>query len=82
MYKYHSIYRIIFALITGVSLELRSDISFKLIQINAYDDDIALIARTKKALIEIFSKISEEATLEGLHIHEDTTKYVHIQKTG
>jgi sorting nexin-29 len=30
-------------------LELRSDISSELIQINAYADDIALIARTKKA---------------------------------
>jgi hypothetical protein len=38
-------------------LELRSDISSKVIQINAYADDIALIARTKKALIETFNQI-------------------------
>jgi hypothetical protein len=63
-------------------LELRSGISSKLIQINAYADDIALIARTKKALIEIFNKISEEAALVGLHINEDKTKYMHIQKSG
>jgi hypothetical protein len=50
-------------------LELRSDISSKLIQINAYADDIALISRTKKALTEIFNKISEEAALVGLHIN-------------
>jgi hypothetical protein len=63
-------------------LELRNDISYKLIQINAYADDIALIARTKKALIEIFNKLSEEAALVGLLINEDKTKYVDIQKTG
>jgi sorting nexin-29 len=63
-------------------LELRSDISSKLTQINAYADDIALIARTKKALIETFNKISEEAALVGLHINENKTKYIHIQKTG
>jgi hypothetical protein len=63
-------------------LELRNDISSKLIQINACADDIAFIARTKKTLIETFNKISEEAALVGLHINEDKTKYMHIQKTG
>jgi sorting nexin-29 len=63
-------------------LKLRSDISSQLIQINAYADDIALIVRTKKALIEIFNKISEEATLVGLHINEDKTKYMYIKKQG
>jgi hypothetical protein len=61
-------------------LELRSDISSKLTQINTYADDIALIDRTKKALIETFNKISEEAALVGLHINENKTKYIHIQK--
>jgi hypothetical protein len=63
-------------------LELRSDISSKLTQINIYADDIALIAKTKKALIEIFNKLSEEAALVGLHINEDKAKYMHIQKAG
>jgi hypothetical protein len=40
------------------------------------------MARSKKALIEIFNKTSEEATLVGLHINEDKPKYMHIQKTG
>jgi hypothetical protein len=57
-------------------LELINDISYKLIQINAYADNIALIVRTKKALTEIFNKLSEEAALVGLLINEDKTKYV------
>jgi hypothetical protein len=51
-------------------------------QIKAYADDIALIARTKKALIETFNNVREEAALVGLHINEDKTKYMHIQRTG
>jgi hypothetical protein len=50
-------------------------------QVKIYADDIALIAITKKALIEIFNKISEEAALVGRHINEGKTKYMHIQKT-
>jgi hypothetical protein len=61
--------------------ELRGDISFKLIQLNAYTDDITLIARTKKVLIEIFNNVREEAALLGQHINEDKTKYMHIQRT-
>jgi hypothetical protein len=61
-------------------LELLSDISSKLTQINTYADDIALIARTKKALIEIFNKIREEAALVGLYINEVKTKYIHAHQ--
>jgi hypothetical protein len=63
-------------------LELKSDISFKLIQLNAYTDDIDLVARTKKAVIKIFNNVREEAALVGHHINEDKTKYMHIQRTG
>jgi hypothetical protein len=58
--------------------ELRGDISFKLIQLTAYTDDITLIARTTKVLIEIFNNVREEAVLLRQHIHED--KYMHIQR--
>jgi hypothetical protein len=62
-------------------LEVRGDISFKLIQLNTYTDDIARIARTKKAVIE-WLIIREETALVGLHINKDKTKYMHIQRTG
>ena len=39
----------------------------------AYADDVALLARSPKALKEIFHKLQNEATLEGLNINEDKT---------
>jgi hypothetical protein len=63
-------------------LELFSNISFKLIQLNAYADDIALTAKTKKAFSEIFNNVREEASLVELHTNEDKTIYMHIQRTG
>jgi hypothetical protein len=63
-------------------LELKGHISFKLIQLNAYADDIALIATTKKAVIRIVNNVRERAALVGLRINENKTKYMHIQRTG
>jgi hypothetical protein len=53
---------------------LRGDFSFKLKQIVAYADDVALLARSLKSLKEIFNKLQNEATLVGLSINEDKTK--------
>jgi hypothetical protein len=44
-------------------------------------DDVALIARTKKALIELFNNLRAGAELVGLYINEDKIKYVHIKGT-
>jgi hypothetical protein len=44
-------------------------------KIVAYADDVALLARSPKALKEIFHKLQNEATLVGLIINEDKTKY-------
>ena len=63
-------------------LKLRGDISLKLKQIVIYADDVALLARSLKALIEIFHKLQNEATLVGLNINEDKTKYMQIKRTG
>ena len=53
-------------------LNLRGDISLKLKQIVAYDDDDdALLARSPKVLKEIFHKLQNEVTLVGLNINED-----------
>jgi len=56
-------------------LSLIGDISLKLKQIVAYADDVVLLARSPKALKEIFHKLQNEATLVGLNINEDKTKY-------
>jgi hypothetical protein len=53
-----------------IKLEVRGGTSFKLIQLNTYTDDRALIARTKKAVIE-WLIIREEIALVGLHINKD-----------
>jgi len=63
-------------------LNLRGDISLKLKQIVAYADDVAHLARSPKALKEIFHKFQNEATLVGLNINGDKTKYMQIKRTG
>ena len=63
-------------------LNLRGDISLKLKQIVAYADDVALLARSPKALKEIFHKLQNEATLVGPIINKDKTKYMQIKSTG
>jgi sorting nexin-29 len=52
-------------------LNLRGDVSLKLTQIVAYADDVALLARSLKALKEIFHNLQNEATSVGLNINED-----------
>jgi len=63
-------------------LNLRGDVSLKLKHIVAYADDVAVLARSLKALNEIFHKLKNEATLVGLSINEDKTKYMQIKRTG
>jgi len=64
-----------------IKLNLRRDISLKLKQIVAYAD-VALLARSLKAVKEVFHKFQNEATLVGLNINEDKIKYVQIKRTG
>jgi hypothetical protein len=56
--------------------------SLKLKQIIAYADGVALLARSPKALTEIFPKLQNEATLVGPSINEDKTKYMQMKRTG
>jgi short-subunit dehydrogenase len=51
-------------------------------QIVAYANDVALLARSPKALKEIFHKLQNEATLVGLNINKDKTKYMQIKRIG
>jgi hypothetical protein len=60
---------------------LRGD-SLKLKQIVAYANDVALLAKSPKTLKEIFYKLQNEATLVGLNINEDQSKYMKIKRTG
>jgi hypothetical protein len=61
------------------NLNLRGDISLKLKQIVAYADDVALLARSPRALKEIFHKWQNEV---GLNINKDKTKHMQIKRTG
>jgi hypothetical protein len=63
-------------------LNLRGDISLKLTQIVDYADNAALLARSLKALKEIFHKLQNGSTLVGLNINEDKTKYMQIKRKG
>jgi hypothetical protein len=51
-------------------------------QIVAYADDVAFLTTSPKALREIYHKLQNEATLVGLSINEDKTKYMQIKRTG
>jgi len=62
-------------------LNLRGVVSLKLKQIVAYADDVALLARSLKALKKIFHKLKNEATLVGLSINEGKTKYMQRKRT-
>lgn len=57
-------------------------ISSKLKQLIPYADDVILMARTKRAVIELFNNLSAEAELVGLCINEDKAKYLHIARIG
>jgi hypothetical protein len=81
----HPLFATIFNLILDSvikKLRLRGDFSLKPKQIIAYADDVAVLARSPKALKEIFHKLQNEATLVGLNINEDKTKYMQIKRTG
>jgi hypothetical protein len=55
-------------------LNLRGNISLKLEQVVAYADDAALLARSSKALKEIFHKLQNQAILVGLSTISTKTK--------
>jgi hypothetical protein len=57
-------------------LDVRGNISTRLKQICVYADDIVIMPRTKKALIETFIVLEREAKQAGLIINGDSTKYM------
>lgn len=62
-------------------VNIRGNIFRKSVQILAFADDIALVARSKKYLIEAFEAIDREASPTGLIINQDKTKYFPVTKT-
>ena len=58
-------------------LNLRGEVSLKLKQTVAYAGGVALLARSLKAIKESFHKLQNEATLVGLNIKENKTKYIY-----
>jgi len=63
-------------------LNLRRNVSLKPKQIVAYANDVALLARSLKALKKIFNELQNEATLVALNINEGKTKYMQIKRMG
>jgi hypothetical protein len=58
----------------------RGSIFGKSVQVLAFADDIALVARSKKYLIEAFEAIEKEARPAGLIINQEKTKYFPVAK--
>jgi len=58
------------------NLEVRGNITTRLKRICAYADDIVIIGRTKRILIDTFCKPKYEAPNAGLIINNNKTKYV------
>ena len=57
-------------------LEMRENISTRLKQVCFYADDIVLVTRTERALINTFQKLKQEAIKYGLVINQNKTKYM------
>ena len=62
--------------VTLSKLEARGNISTRLKQISVYADDIIIIGRTKQVMIDMFTKLKNEASKSGLLINENKMKYM------
>ena len=73
----------LFNLIIGnllTQVGLRGNISTRPKQLMAYADDILILARTEKSLIETFKQLKESSMEVGLKINEEKTKYLKCSK--
>jgi hypothetical protein len=60
----------------AMKTDKRATIYNKSSQICAYADDTAIIARTKRKLIEVYEELDEEAEQMGLMVNCKETKYM------
>ena len=70
---------LLFSIVRNVilsKLEARGNISTRLKQISVYADDIIIIGRTKQVMIDMFTKLKNEASKSGLLINENKMKYM------
>jgi hypothetical protein len=63
-----------------LKIDLRANISTRTKQLCAYDDDIVIIARSRKALKETFIMLQEETERARLIINTNKTKYMQLTR--
>jgi len=56
--------------------DLRGNISTRLKQLMAYADEILILARTKKSLMEALQQLKQSSIEVGLKINEEKTKFL------
>jgi hypothetical protein len=54
----------------------RGTITSKMKQLNAYADNVVIMARSKKAMEELFKALNEKINKAGLSINQEKTKYL------
>ena len=61
-------------------LDIRENISTKVVQINACAGDVVIISRNLKALEEALQELDNTAQERGLTFSQETTKYMEVSK--
>jgi tetrahydromethanopterin S-methyltransferase subunit B len=61
-------------------LDIRENISTKVVQINAYADDVVIISRNLKALEEALQELDNTAQKIGRTVSQEKTKYMRVSK--
>ena len=61
-------------------LDLKGNISTRIIQCSAYADDKPITTRTSHSLVATFQKLKETSAQVGLNINEQKTKYLRCTK--
>ncbi|XP_055387207.1 uncharacterized protein LOC129615849 [Condylostylus longicornis] len=63
-------------------LHIEGNIFTRPYQIYAYADDIAIMSRSKRDLIEIFTRLDQQTRRIGLKINENKTKYMIVSRSN
>ena len=57
-------------------MNVEGTIFYKSVQLLGYADDIDIVGRSQRAVVEAFTAIEEEAKRVGLEVNEEKTKYM------